>query len=132
MIKHYLEFDETGTYVTGGGSGPDVPEGFVECEGPPRKFKGYYVNSEGQLVPRKQTPEMVEIEGVWSITFTEPLYIQIRDDRLGHVLFHRDLADTADSPLEFEFAPGTYSVEAHYHLPSIPSSQIIEVQHDQD
>jgi hypothetical protein len=132
MIKHYLEFDETGTYVTGGGSGPDVPEGFVECDGPPRKFRGYYLNSEDQLVPRKQTPEMVEIEGVWCITFTEPLYIQIRDDMLGHVLFHRDAADPSESPFEFEFEAGTYSVEAHYPLPALPSSQIIEVQHDQD
>ncbi|MFY0661309.1 MAG: hypothetical protein JXR15_12515 [Shimia sp.] len=131
-MRYFLEFDETGTYVTGGGSGPEVPEGFVECDGPPRKFQGHYLNTEGLLVPRKQTPSLVQIDGGWSITFDEILYVQVRDDKLGHVLFHRDAADPSDSPFEFEFDAGTYCVEAHYPLPALPTSQTIEVANDQD
>lgn len=131
-MRYFLEFDETDTYVIGGGSGPTVPEGFVECDGPPREFKGYYRNSEDRLVPRKQTPNLEESDGSWSITFDEVLYIQIRDDMLGHVLFHRDAADPSESPFEFEFEAGIYCLEAHYPLPALSVSQTFEVVNDQD
>lgn len=134
MMKPFITFDETGTYVEGVGWAKYLPEGaeWSDPSVPPETFIGCLRDENGNLVPRLEAPRPVALdpEG-FTISEVQPgTTVQVFDTISSETML--DMLVPEGDPVDIAFVlrdEGSYLVTVEPLMPTQATKTYIEVDH---